>query len=179
MLRFTGLVASALFWVVASLSIAYNPWFSFTRDAFSDLGGAGASQPWIYNYGLMITALFATLFSVFLVDAAKNKVEMVGGALMLVAGIFLALIGVYHSGTMPHTFVSSWFFVQADLAIIVWGAGLIIEKRNALGAASVVMGVVGPLLAEAVRWPSAAVVEAYGIILISAWIVLALRFDKG
>jgi len=30
------------------------------------------------------------------------------------------LIGIFPSGTRPHTFVSTWFFIQGDLAIIIW-----------------------------------------------------------
>ncbi len=168
-------MASALFWIVASLPIAYNPWFSFTRHAFSDLGGPRASQPWIYNYGLIITAILVLLYSAALVNGAKNKVEAVGGTFMLVAGIFLALIGIYHSGTGPHGFVSGWFFIQADLAIITWGIGLMLEGRRALGAVSIAMGVLAPLFAAAVKWPSVAVLEAYGITLISIWVILMLR----
>jgi Predicted membrane protein len=41
---------------------------------------------------------------------------------VFVAGLFLALIGIYHAGTRPHVFVSTWFFVQMDTALIAWGS---------------------------------------------------------
>ena len=128
MLRFMGLVSSVLFWVVASLSMLYNPWFSLTTNAFSDLGGRSANQPWIYNIGLMVTGGVALLYALSLIDDAKNKAQVVGGGFMFMAGVFLALIGIYPSGTGPHTFVSTWFFAQADLAIVTWGIGLVLEN---------------------------------------------------
>ena len=45
--RFIGLVAAVLAWIVILLSIHHNPWFVFTKHAFSDLGGPGAEKPWI------------------------------------------------------------------------------------------------------------------------------------
>jgi len=174
--RFTGLLASVLFWAVTSLAIIYNPWFSLMMHAFSDLGGSMANQPWIYNYGLMITGAVALMYAFALIEDARNKVEVVGGAFMFIAGVFLALIGIYPSGTKPHTFVSSWFFTQADLAMGTWGIGLVLENRKALGIASVAMGLLAPFAAVLIKWPSVAVLEAYGIILISAWIVLMLKY---
>jgi hypothetical membrane protein len=175
MFKFMGLLASVLFWVVTSLAIIHNPWFSLMTHAFSDLGGPMANQPWIYNYGLMITGAFALMYAATLIEDARNKVEVVGGAFMFIAGVFLALIGIYPSGTKPHTFVSSWFFTQADLAIITGGIGLVLENRKALGIASVAIGLLAPFAAALIKWPSVAILEAYGIILISAWIVLTLK----
>jgi len=172
-----GLAAGVLFWAVTYLSIIYNPWFSLTTHAFSDLGGPRASQPGIYNYGLMITGAIASLYALSLIDDAGNKVEVVGGGFMLIAGVFLVLIGVYPSGTRPHTFISTWFFMQADLAIFTWGVGLMLEKRRSLGGVSIAMGLLGPTAAMVIPWPSTAVLEAYGIILISIWVILMLKYS--
>jgi hypothetical membrane protein len=55
LIRYSGIIAVILAWVVIAVSISVNPWFVFTKNAFSDLGGPYATDPWIYNYGLIIT----------------------------------------------------------------------------------------------------------------------------
>ena len=89
-----GLASGIIFWIVTILSIAANPWFSLTKNAFSDLGASSANVPWIYNYGLIVAGGVALLYSVSLMDWSTNKVEVAGSAFMFIAGIFLALIGV-------------------------------------------------------------------------------------
>ncbi len=173
--RFAGIEAGILVWMVILLSISYNPWFVFTEHAFSDLGGPRAEKPWVFNYGLMIVSVFGLLYSLSLIKDATNKVETVGGAFMFTANIFLALVGFYPSGTTPHTFVSTWFFIQADLAIVTWGIGLLLRGRKVFGMVSTTMGILGPLVAALIEWPSIATLEAYGIIMIDAWMVLMLK----
>ena len=165
----SGLLASVLAWIFILLSIHYNPWFSLTKNAFSDLGGPNANLPWIFNYGLITTGVISVIFSTCIVHGSRNKLECVAGAFMLVASIFLMLIGIFPEGTKHHTFVSLWFFIQADMAIITWGISRIGRIENVL---SLTAGLLGPLIAVFVRWPSIATLEAFGIIIIDIWVLL-------
>jgi Predicted membrane protein len=151
-----GLIASAIFWTTAALSIAVNPWFDFFRDAFSDLGGPGAGDPWIYNTGLIVAAVFLGLFSMDIIASSSNKLEAVGGAYISISAVFLALIGIYHAGTRPHVFVSTWFFIQAFLGFLIYGLGLALAggKRLGLSYAAVFLAALAGALAA--PWPSAA-----------------------
>ncbi len=173
--RFTGLAAAVLAWIVILLSISYNPWFVFTKHAFSDLGSPTAEKPWIFNYGLIIIGVLALLYSLTLIEDAANKIENAGGAFTFIAGIFLALIGTYPSGTRPHTFVSTWFFIQSDLAIIAWGMGLLLSGLKVFGMVLTAIGILAPIAATIIEWPSIAIMEACGITLIDAWAVLMLK----
>jgi len=92
---------------------------------------------------------------------------------MFVAGLFLALVGVFHEGTYPHVFVSQWFFAQMDMTALTWGLGSVVKGRAKTGLAELAIGVVGPLGAVLVRWPPGALIEAYGVILIDAFVALA------
>jgi len=174
-LRLAGVAGAILILVVIYFAILHNPWFVFTEHAFSDLGGPMAEDPEIFNTGLILLGGLFILYALTLIQDAINKVETVGGAFTLMAGIFLTLIGVYPSGTTPHTFVSIWFFVQADVAITIWGIGILLSGWDVFGAVFTCIGIVGPMIAVAVTWPSIAVVEAYGIALIDVWVVLMLR----
>jgi hypothetical membrane protein len=171
-----GLASGVIFWIVTILSIVANPWFSLTKNAFSDLGASSANVPWVYNYGLVVAGGVALLYSVALMDWSTNKVEVAGSAFMFIAGIFLALIGIYPSGTRAHAFVSTWFFLQMDLAMVSWGIGLIIAKKRLLGILSVAASILAPVGGGIVMWPSIAVLEAYGILLIMGWMVLISEF---
>jgi hypothetical membrane protein len=93
----------------------------------------------------------------------------------LISGVALFLIGKYPSGTDPHYLVSVWFFAQTDLAIGAWGLGLVKGENRTVGWILLALSVVGPIGAVLVNWPSTAVVEAYGILIMNSWVVLMLR----
>ena len=176
--RYSGIMAAVLAWVVIAISISVNPWFVFTKNAFSDLGGPHAVDPWIYNYGLIITSVFVDLYSINLLLNSRNRIESFALAFVLVAGLFLALIGIYHAGTRPHVFVSTWFFVQMDMALIAWGIGSLMGSNRGLGLFSLLLGVLAPIPALLIPWPSAATEEAYGILVIDAWVLVMTYMDS-
>jgi hypothetical membrane protein len=170
--RLPGIALIFAFWIVAVISISQNPWFVFTEHAFSHLGNPDATAPYLYNYGLIICGAITVLYSVVITRESKNKFETAGGAFALVAGIFLAFIGVFHSGIPEHGFVTSFFFFMIDVAMVAWGAGLLLRGWKRYGLAVLAIGIIGPVIAYAIDWPSAAITEAYAIILINAWLVL-------
>ncbi len=170
-------------WAVIGLSWLVNrSWFVWARDAYSDLGGPGACIPWLYNAGLMVIGLLLAVFGACIVACGVGRLEVVGGSYLALAGVFLALIGVFPSGTRPHTFVSAWFFVQADLGLVAGLAGVARRcggrlVRGAL-AASILAFPVAFLVEALWGWPSAAVLETYGILVID-YGVLALWYCYG
>ncbi|WP_168367229.1 DUF998 domain-containing protein [Acidianus brierleyi] len=171
-LKYSGIIAAILAWLVIFLSIFINPWFVFTRNAFSDLGGPIAKDPWLYNYGLIIVAIFTFLYGIYLVIVNEGKVEIVGSSFVMVAAIFLSLIGIYHEGTYPHVFVSTWFFIQFDIAILTYGIGLLMKIKK-LGISMILLFIIATLVAIVVPWPSAATIEAWGISAIDVWVILS------
>ena len=44
-----GLAGIAVAWIVIVIAAILNPWFVFTRNAFSDLGAAGATVPGFFQ----------------------------------------------------------------------------------------------------------------------------------
>jgi len=174
LLKVSGVAASASAWLIISECIRRNPWFDAFQHAFSDLGTARATDPWLYNYGLMFVALLLLLFSVHMVIEATRRLEVVGGAYMSIAAVFLALIGAFPGGTKPHAFVSSWFFIQAFLAILTYGLGKWQVDRASSLASLTTFSLA--LLGALVDWPSVATAEAYEIVLLNlATILYALR----
>ena len=171
-----GPVAVVFAWIIIGLSWWLNRnWFIFTRDAYSDFGSNESCCPGLYNYGLIITGLVVMVYGSCIAWLAQNKLETGGGFYMFLAGIFLALIGVYPSGTRPHVFVSTWFFIQADLALILTTAGLYARRKTPENGAlltGMVMAFPIALLIEAlIGWPSAATIETFGILVIDAGVL--------
>jgi hypothetical membrane protein len=173
--RYCGVAAALLAWAIFAYTISINPWFVFTEDAFSDLGGPLAVDPGVYNVGMMTLGALIVLYSLRCLDDSVNKLETVGGAFLAIAGVFLVFIGVYPSGTGPHGFVSYWFFTQTDLAIAAWGLGLLGRGEKDLGAVVTALGFLGPVVAFLVPWPSTAAAEAFGVVVMNVWVVLMQR----
>lgn len=175
-LRIMGLVSALSGWLVIAAAISRNPWFVFTDNAFSDLGGPLANDPWVFNNGMILTGFMIVLFAFHLVYASMNKPSTVGGGFMVITGIFLTLIGFFPSGTQHHFFVSVWFFTQADLTLMAWGVGLMgLERWRNQGRLFLALSIVGPILLFLIPWPSIAAAEAYGIIIMNVWVALMTR----
>ena len=170
-LKYSGIAGGVIYWLFTFWAISRNKWFSFFEHALSDLGTAEANAPWIYNYGLMISSIFVMFFAVYLVLTSQTKLQTVGGAYISVAAVFLALIGIYPGGTRPHVFVSTYFFVQFFLGMLLYGLGSEKRLRN-ISLFIFILAVVGSLI----NWPSVALIETYEIVLIMAFaLLIALR----
>jgi len=175
--RFTGLVAIILTWIVIVASVYQNPWFNVFKHALSDLGAPKANLPWIYNIGLVIVGSIICIYSLYLAYIAINKLYVFSFALMFIAGIFLALIGLFPSSTKPHGFVSLWFFVQIWLSLVSTAISMIKDRKIIYSLIMWIIVVIGPLGAILIKWPSVAILEIYGVILIDIYVaILTINF---
>ena len=175
-LRYTGLVAFLGGWVVILAAISRNPWFVFTENAFSDLGNPVANDPWIFNYGMMLNGLLIVVYGFYLIHVSFNKTSSVGAGFMMITGTFLMLIGVFPEGSQNHYFVSVWFFTQGALTVLTWGLALYRGTRWSWeGVIFLVLSLGGSLIAFLVPWPSIAVAEAWGIIIMDIWVAMMTR----
>jgi len=175
-----GPLTFPLFHLVVALAASRNPWWSFWRHAFSDLGDPRAADPWIYNAGMVTLGVMLSLFSIGLLASSKSKGAAFASGLFFVSGVFLALIGIYPSGTRPHTFVSTWFYVQFYMASIALGLALLREGKPLPGATLLLLGAaplpLGYLIDATVGWPSVAVAEYAGALFMAAAAAVAAAF---
>ncbi|PLJ78000.1 DUF998 domain-containing protein [Infirmifilum sp. SLHALR2] len=183
-LLFAGPLAFVVFTIGVFLASQANPWWDFFRDAFSDLGGPRASAPWIFNTTLIVVGALFSLYSLGLLGVSGSKVSSFASGLLFTAGLFLALIGVYPSGTPPHAFIPLWFYIQSYIGMCALGLGLLLERKTSCGAALLALGALPIPLAQAVEmvvgWPSVAMLELAGAIFIlaAALVVLVCVFHK-
>lgn len=159
--------------------IYINPWFVFTEHAFSDLGAPSANSPWLYNYGMVSIGILIIFYSIYLMYLSQNRLMTVGAAYSSIAGIFLMLVGLFPSGTRPHVFVSTYFFLQFDWAIIIWSLGAYRVDKNLLNLSALLVGLAAPFIGFLFPWPSAATVEAFGILVIDYWVIVSFLKSVG
>jgi hypothetical membrane protein len=173
LMLYFGILAmiSAAIWILTAIAI--NPSFDFYKGALSQLGSPGANSPWVYNVGLMFTSVLLFVFACSLLLYSKNRIESAGSSFLMISSLFLALIGIYHGGTYPHDFVSVWFFILADISIITWGLGLILDDRN-WAVYVLVIALLAPGLGFGLPWPSSAELETFGTAAIGLWAVLMI-----
>lgn len=176
----TGISVIIFAWIVIGLSAYLNPWFNPTQGALSDLGGGNPTAnghpapayPYVYNYGLIITGILIMILSSLAISLSSNKVETVGESFFIIAGLFLALIGIYHEGTYPHDFVSIWFFMIATASYFVIGASMILGKARKYGISLLVAVPMAWVIYAIVPWQSTAEDEIFGVIVIDILIIL-------
>jgi len=177
-----GIFAVVLAWIVIAASWILNPWFHFLKNAFSDLGVPSNTRYWwVYDYGLIIVGIIIILYGFLTYLWAVNKLEAVAAGYLVIAGIFLALIGIFPGGTRPHVFVSSWFFIQMDLAIILLSFSLWYSRKWRTGlyllALSLLAWPIFIVVELTVGWPSVAAGETYGIIIIDIVIIASSYYQ--
>ena len=174
----TGVITLILIWVVIIISAAFNPWFSVTGNALSDLGGGNMvlnghpapAYPSIYNVGLMIEAIFIAILASLFLSKSKHKVENAGISFFIISALFLALIGIYHEGTYPHDFVSIWFFILASISYVTIGISLIINKMK-FGIPITLSIIISWILYAIIPWQSVAEDEIFGIAVIELVVI--------
>lgn len=179
-MKFLLIFAIIYSWSIILISMAINPWFIYQSDAFSSLGGAQANLPFVYNIlGMVFTGIIIMVYSIYSIILSRNKIETVAYSFLFISGIFLALIGIYHSGTRPHTFVSSWFFIQSLISFVTLSFALIFLKKKILGFSLLSISLISPLIAYLVPWQSVAETETFGIVIVDiAYIISFLSFRK-
>ena len=172
-----GILAILLGWVTILLAIYLNPWFHVTVNALSDLGGGAMGHPYpnypfVYNGGLMITGLLIGLFSMVAIGKCKSRVEIVGFSFLIIAGLFLILVGVFHEGTYPHVFLAEWFFLLGKISFLIIGISLILGKSKLYGTTIFAFNAIAWTVEAAIRFGSVAENEIYGVIVLDILILI-------
>ena len=171
------LVAGAAWLVILASWWLNRDWFTYTRHAFSDLGGPRSCCPGLYNYGLVVLGTLFSLYGIGVTIRARTRLGVVGGGYIVIAGIFLSLIGVFPTGTRHHVCVSTWFFIQSYLGLILVLAEVAGHNKAAKYALAAMLASIPAGIAIAIwpGWPSAAVLETYLILFIDTAVIVITR----
>ena len=127
------------------VAAALAPWFSVFRNALSDLGAAGVATAPVFNGALLLGGALGSGFVVGAWAETENPVHAGGAFALLLAMVFMTLVGVFPIPSPLHPVVAVAFFVFATLGVFVWGAGDFVtgaDGSRVRGATLVVAAVV-------------------------------------
>jgi len=140
-----GIMSPILTFVLMSLAISQaSSWFSWTGNALSDLGVHEESAV-LFNSGLILGGILSIIFAVGVIRFYQNKtIGRDGAFFLLLAGIFLASIGIFPETTPNniHYIVSVAFFTAFPISLLIQSAALLsTSSRRKLGAFTLIMAI--------------------------------------
>ena len=145
-----GLLTPLVAFSAIAISIALSPWFSWARNALSDLGALNSPVWPIFNTGLVMAGLLASRFSYGILRGAEGGLEKAGSVLLLAGSVSLALIGLLPEDTgLPHFLVSVAFFFLTPLGFLILGLRDLRGPNRAYSALMVIFS-----LASLTTWAS-------------------------
>lgn len=176
--RRAGVVGPLVGFATTLAAIAASPTFRWTASALSDLGAPGAATPWLFNGGLVASALVTVGVAWVLWTDARHAVERLGTVVFLTSTVALALVGLFPEGTSLHSPVSITYFALLTVTLWVHGTGWALVGRVCRGLLAIWLGIAHVL--AWIAWLAAgpggiAVPEMGGSLLFYAWILLVVR----
>lgn len=155
-----------------------SPTFRWTGNALSDLGAPDAANPWLFNWGLVASALLTLPFTWALWSAADHPLQRLGAVGFAASNVGLGLVGVFPIGSDLHGPVAVAYFSFLTLTLWIHGSGSVLAGLLRRGVVAIWLGI-GHVLFWIV-WLAAgfegiAVPEIAGSLLLYAWILLMAR----
>lgn len=175
-LHWSGVAGALVGFTTVLVAMILSPTFVWSSHAISDLGRPGAANPWLFNTGLVASALLSMPFAVVVWKRARNGLERVGAVSFGFTTTALALLGVFPSGTALHLPISVSYFVLGTLTLAIHGSGVVLAGAPRLGLGYHWLG-----LGHALSWvlwyfglrigPGLAVPEFIGSVLLLVWVL--------
>jgi len=178
---FSGFLAPLIGYSFIFIAIANAPWFSWEKNALSDLG-AHAGSDIIFNSGLMISGILLILFSIGLFLYFEDYLSKIGASVLILDGIALFGIGLFPetTGTL-HLYFSIAFFVLFPIGYIILSIAFYLKDYNRKLSFLALTGAILAIIIWATPWNSfgitgVAIPEFLSSLVCSAW-VIAMSFD--
>ncbi|MCD6380865.1 MAG: DUF998 domain-containing protein [Candidatus Odinarchaeota archaeon] len=164
-----GLMVPFIAFGSIGLAIYTHPWFSFDKNALSDLGAIWVPDNYIFNVGLIISGLMAIPFFLVLFYHFKDFIGKIGSIVFLMAIVSLISIGLFPEGTSIHYFVSVSFFMLSLVALLMMGASLTLRNRK-IGIFLLFDILLSAAFSLIPKWPAIAIPETIGSFGICVWV---------
>jgi hypothetical membrane protein len=168
-----GVITPILVLTLIALAISYSPWFSWTKNALSDLGVQGIAAV-LFNSSLIIGGILMCIFAVGLREVLKSRTLEHAGTLILIldAAVFCA-IGVFpETAGRIHFYVSVAFFTLFPMAMFFIGASMIwFSSEKKLGLFTVLIGVAAAGV-WTFPWEAVAIPEIVAGLVLSMWSIV-------
>ena len=166
------------------ISILENQWFSWTKNAISDLGKSSAS-PLVFNNGMILIGILLLIFSIGLIINFKEKL---GPIIIFMCSFLLMLIGFFPIPDMLHEPFSALFFISFSVAFLIIGLDVyrksntsFIRNMKILALLVVVAAVISLIIFIIYRWIAISEVLIFypGFIWCMVYSISLLRNDYG
>jgi hypothetical membrane protein len=120
---FCGILGSSLSLTLVLIATVLSPWFSWENNALSELGVGEVSL--LFNGAMLIGGILIFFFALGLREYLDgNRLVRVGANLIIIASVFLALVGVFTFDMMlMHGIVSLGPLLLAPLGFVFIGFG--------------------------------------------------------
>jgi hypothetical membrane protein len=185
---FCGVFAPIVAFSCIAFAIYYSPWFTWTGNWLSDLGGMPGEEPiWaargvasiVFNIGLIITGVLGIIFAytVRKLPMFNTFLGRIGTNFLLLNTIAQCTIGIFPETTgHPHTAASLAFFFLIFMSLLPIGTVIRKTNRKKLGWFVTLLGIISfcslPLLLAPQPWGSNAIAEMFLIVSISQFSVV-------
>jgi len=174
--RLLGVLGATISYPFILVSIVLSPWFSIYDNALSDLGNTSlnGSVGWVFNAGLMLSGF---LIACFALTKFVNRiaVRIVSWALPLaVAGVDLALIGIFPENRGEiHGVVSVIFFTLMILGMLIYSFASRHLASHIIGSIALAFAVTSIVIWFAPwPWKGVAIQETLTSMMGSLWLIL-------
>jgi len=164
-----GLTALGIGILTLIIAMISNPWFNPFKGALSDMGRIGLKTAWIFNTGLLISSIVASLYTVCLLMSFRHPAMHLAAGIYLVSVGHLFLIALFPEGTRPHEFISYEFFLMMFVTYLTYTVSLWLERLKMHSLLSFLAFVLGFSLSASLKWPSTAILELFNISIMGYW----------
>lgn len=150
-----GILAPIIGLTCIALAILLCPWFSWTENYLSDLGGFYGDRPiWaahgtasiLFNMGLILAGVLGVCFGLGLRKSQSFRTPLgnIGTLFLILDAAALMGIGIFPETTgPPHTFFSFAFFIMVGISLALVGTALIKTSERTLGWFTITLFIFG------------------------------------
>jgi len=167
---FFGIFAPLFGLLIIAMSIWLAPWFSWTGNALSDLGGVEGFEAIVFNSGLAMTAALMMMFSTGLFEMTKGDlIGQIGSGFHLLTSLLLLAIGLVNITIEPwHLYVSVGFFVAFPLSAVIIGLFCFRKKMKFYTLLAWGTAILAAII-WFLPWGAMAIPEALSVIYMGVW----------
>ena len=165
-----GIFAVAVFAITWICAAALDSTWVFGEDMISKLGISNTDASLYFKYGCILTGAFAMIFGIGNTLYAKNAGHASGGIFMIMAGLFLALVGIITmdvgNGNL-HNFVAITMAIFILCAAISFAAGNWYEHHELYAGVPII--IICIIIGLSIGYNNATA-EGWAVILALLWI---------
>ncbi|MFX0203910.1 MAG: DUF998 domain-containing protein [Candidatus Hodarchaeota archaeon] len=162
------------------VSLAFSPWFSWRRNALSDLGISEVAP--IFNSGLVVTGILLSVFAIALARVErKNSLGLTGSIGILSMGVSIVGVGVFTEAFLRvHILFAFSCFASLILSSILLGIRFTLDQETrALGVVALSSGALSIIVTTTYRPQGVAILETVIAFPFIPWYVaLVLRLYR-